>query len=192
VFAQGTSRTPCFTPKRQDQADGPVRTGQGGRRWNPGARQFFWRRLPEGHTRRIATTTAIEDCTVTAIAKDVMVRMLHEEPKFSEMFMSYLLTRNSRIEADLIDQLFNRAKRRLARLLLLLADFGKEGGPRPISANISQETLAEMIGTTALSRQFLHEQIPQTGLHQLQRKNQGSQFVLSAVLHDNPQIKRDE
>ena len=101
--------------------------------------QFFGEGCLNGHPLRIATTTAMEDCTVTAIAKDAMIAMLHQEPKFSELFMSYLLTRNSRIEEDLIDQLFNSSERRLARLLLLLANFGKAGSPQPINPNISQE-----------------------------------------------------
>jgi CRP/FNR family transcriptional regulator, cyclic AMP receptor protein len=96
----------------------------------------------------VATTTAMEDCVITSITKEAMMAAIRDEPQFSQLFMSYLLTRNSRIEEDLIDQLFNSSERRLARLLLLLANFGKEGSPQPISANISQETLAEMIGTT--------------------------------------------
>jgi CRP-like cAMP-binding protein len=88
-----------------------------------------------GHPRRIATTTAMEDCLITAITKAVMVAAIHDEPRFSELFMPYLLTRNSRIEEDMIDQLFDSSERRLARMLLLLANFGKEGSPQPISPN---------------------------------------------------------
>jgi CRP/FNR family cyclic AMP-dependent transcriptional regulator len=110
--------------------------------------QFFGEGCMNGHSLRIATTTAMESSLVTAIAKTAMLTALHSEPKFSELFMAHLLTRNSRIEEDLIDQLFNSSEKRLARLLLLLANFGKEGSPQPISPNISQETLAEMIGTT--------------------------------------------
>jgi CRP/FNR family transcriptional regulator, cyclic AMP receptor protein len=99
-----------------------------------------------GHRLRISTTTAMDHCVITAITKSAMVAAIHDQPKFSELFMAYLLTRNSRIEEDLIDQLFNSSVRRLARLLLLLANFGKEGSPQPISPNISQATLAEMIG----------------------------------------------
>ena len=111
------------------------------------AEQFFGEGCMNGHSIRIATTTAMEECLVTAITKEAMLATIHSEPKFSEMFMAYLLTRNSRIEEDLIDQLFNSSEKRLARLLLLLANFGKEGSPQPIAPNISQETLAEMIGT---------------------------------------------
>ena len=110
--------------------------------------QFFGEGCMNGHSLRIATATAMEECLVTAIMKTAMLAALHNEPKFSEMFMAYLLTRNSRIEEDLIDQLFNSSEKRLARLLLLLANFVKEGSPQPIIPNISQETLAEMIGTT--------------------------------------------
>ena len=87
-------------------------------------------------------------CSVARLEKQVVVGKLHEEPTFSALFISYLLSRNVRMEADLIDQLFNSSEKRLARLLLLLANFGKEGKPELIIANISQETLAEMIGTT--------------------------------------------
>jgi CRP/FNR family cyclic AMP-dependent transcriptional regulator len=110
--------------------------------------QFFGEGCMNGHSIRIATTTAMENCVITVITKAAMIAALHDEPKFSELFMAYLLTRNSRIEEDLIDQLFNSSEKRLARLLLLLANFGKEGSPQPISATVSQETLAEMIGTT--------------------------------------------
>jgi CRP/FNR family transcriptional regulator, cyclic AMP receptor protein len=100
-----------------------------------------------GHKLRISTTTAMEDCVITAIPKEAMLAALHDKQEFCEMFMGYLLTRNSRIEEDLIDQLFNSSERRLARMLLLLANFGKAGSPQPISPNISQETLAEMIAS---------------------------------------------
>src|ERR1700681_4902697 len=95
--------------------------------------QFFGEGCLNGHPLRLATTTAMEDSLVTAITKKAMIALLHDEPAFSEMFMSYLLSRNSRIEEDLIDQLFNSSERRLARLLLLLANFGKEGAPLAIN-----------------------------------------------------------
>jgi len=110
--------------------------------------QFFGEGCMNGHSVRISTTTALEDCVITAITKTAMLATLHDQPAFSEMFMAYLLTRNSRIEEDLIDQLFNSSEKRLARLLLLLANYGHDGGPHPISPKISQEILAEMIGTT--------------------------------------------
>jgi CRP/FNR family cyclic AMP-dependent transcriptional regulator len=110
-----------------------------------GAGQFFGEGCMNGHPMRIATTTAMESCLVTAITKQAMKATLHDQPAFSELFVAYLLTR---IEEDLIDQLFNSSERRLARMLLLLSHFGKEGRSQTITPNISQETLAEMIGTT--------------------------------------------
>jgi CRP/FNR family transcriptional regulator, cyclic AMP receptor protein len=113
-----------------------------------GPGHFFGEGCLNGHPLRIATTRAVEECVVTRIEKVTMIATIHNEPEFSELFMSYLLSRNSRIEEDLIDQLFNSSEKRLARLLLLLANFGKEGKPEPIMGTFSQETLAEMIGTT--------------------------------------------
>jgi CRP/FNR family cyclic AMP-dependent transcriptional regulator len=107
----------------------------------------------------------MEECLITSITKAAMMAILRSEPAFSELFMAYLLTRNSRIEEDLIDQLFNSSEKRLARLLLLLANFGKDGGPQPIEANISQAMLAENDRNDAFTRQFLPEQIPHLGPH---------------------------
>jgi CRP/FNR family transcriptional regulator, cyclic AMP receptor protein len=120
------------------------------------AGQFFGEGCLNGHALRIATTTTLQECLITAITKPAMIAVLHDEPKFSELFVAYLLTRNNRVEEDLIDQLFNSSEKRLARLLLLLANFGKEGNPTPISPNISQETLAEMIGTTRSRSNFVN------------------------------------
>jgi CRP/FNR family cyclic AMP-dependent transcriptional regulator len=101
-----------------------------------------------GQPRRIATIKAMTECVMMRLDKTAMIRVLRDEPAFSEMFVSHLLARNIRVEADLIDQLFNSSEQRLARLLLLLVNFGKEGTPEPIIPKISQETLAEMVGTT--------------------------------------------
>ena len=106
----------------------------------------------------------MEDGLIAAITKEAMLAALHCEPEFSEMFVAYLLTRNSRVEEDLIEFSIR------ARLLLLLANFGKEGSPRPIAPDIRQETLAEMTRTTRSRVSFLHDQIPQTRSHQLQQK----------------------
>jgi len=113
-----------------------------------GPGHFFGEGCLNGHPLRIATTRAVDECLITRLEKATMIATIHNESEFSELFMSYLLTRNSRIEEDLIDQLFNSSEKRLARLLLLLANFGKEGRPEPIVGRFSQETLAEMIGTT--------------------------------------------
>ena len=129
-----------------------------------GSGQFFGEGCMNGHSLRIATATAMEECLLTAITKAAMLAALHDQPRFSELFMAYLLTRNSRIEEDLIDQLFNSSEKRLARLLLLLANFGKEGTPQPITPNISQETLAEMIGTTRSRVSFFMNKFRKLGL----------------------------
>ena len=157
-----------------------------------GPGQFFGESCMNGHKLRISTTTAMENCVITAITKTAMIAALHDEPQFSEMFMAYLLTRNSRIEEDLIDQLFNSSERRLARLLLLLANFGKEGSPQPISPSISQETLAEMIGTTRSRVSFFMNKFRKLGLIDYNGHIEVHNSLLSAVLHDKPQLKLDE
>jgi CRP/FNR family cyclic AMP-dependent transcriptional regulator len=154
--------------------------------------QFFGEGCMNGHALRIATTTAMEDCVITSITKDAMIAAIHEEPKFSELFMGYLLTRNSRIEEDLIDQLFNSSERRLARLLLLLANFGKEGSPQPITPNISQETLAEMIGTTRSRVSHFMNKFRKLGLISYNGHIEVHNSLLSAVLHEKPVIKDRE
>ncbi len=151
-----------------------------------GPGQFFGEGCMNGHTIRIATTAAMEDCLVTVITKAAMLAVLHDQPKFSEMFMAYLLTRNSCIEEDLIDQLFNSSEKRLARLLLL-ANFGKEGSPQPIIPNISQETLAEMIGTTRSRVSFFMNKFRKLGLISYNGKIEVNSSLLNAVLYDKPE-----
>jgi CRP/FNR family transcriptional regulator, cyclic AMP receptor protein len=154
--------------------------------------QFFGEGCLNGHPLRIATTTAMEECVITSITKEAMIAVLHTEPKFSELFMAYLLTRNSRVEEDLIDQLFNSSEKRLARLLLLLAHFGKEVRPQPILVEISQETLAEMIGTTRARVSHFMNKFRKLGLISYNGKIEVHNSLLNAVLHDKPEIKRDE
>lgn len=113
-----------------------------------GKRDFFGEGCLVGQPLRLATVTAMTNCSIMRIDKASMVRVLRDEPKFSEMFLSYTLSRNARVEEDLVDQLFNSTEKRLARILLLMANFGKDTQPEPIIAKISQETLAEMVGTT--------------------------------------------
>jgi CRP/FNR family transcriptional regulator, cyclic AMP receptor protein len=153
--------------------------------------QFFGEGCMNGHPLRIATTTAMENSLITAITKKAMTTALHDEPAFSELFMAYLLTRNSRIEEDLIDQLFNSSERRLARLLLLLANFGKEGSPVPISPNISQETLADMIGTTRSRVSHFMNKFRKLGLINYNGKIEVNNALLGAVLHEKPQLKEN-
>jgi len=144
--------------------------------------QFFGEGCMNGHSLRIATTTAMESSLVTAITKTAMLAVLHNEPKFSELFMAHLLTRNSRIEEDLIDQLFNSSEKRLARLLLLLANFGKEGNPQPITPNISQETLAEMIGTTRSRVSFFMNKFRKLGFISYNGKIEVNSFAVERGL----------
>jgi len=153
----------------------------------PGA--FFGEGCLNGHARRIATTTAITECVVTRITKEAMIATIHSEPEFSELFMSYLLTRNSRIEEDLIDQLFNSSEKRLARLLLLLANFGKEGRPEPIVGKISQETLAEMIGTTRSRVSFFMNKFRKLGFIEYNGHLEVHNSLLTVVLNDTPEVR---
>jgi CRP/FNR family transcriptional regulator, cyclic AMP receptor protein len=154
--------------------------------------QFFGEGCLNGHTFRIATTTAMEECVLTLITKEAMIATLHAEPKFSELFMAYLLTRNSRIEEDLIDQLFNSSERRLARLLLLLAHFGTEGVSQSIPLDISQETLAEMIGTTRSRVSYFMNKFRKLGLISYNGKIEIHNSLLNAVLHEKPEIERND
>jgi CRP/FNR family cyclic AMP-dependent transcriptional regulator len=153
--------------------------------------QFFGEGCLNGHPLRISTTLTLEDCVITVITKTAMLAALHSEPKFSELFMSYLLSRNSRIEEDLIDQLFNSSEKRLARVLLLLANFGKDGGLQPIKVHVSQETLAEMIGTTRSRVSFFMNKFRKLGFISYNGKIEVHNSLLNAVLHDTPQIRKD-
>ena len=157
-----------------------------------GVGQFFGEGCLNGQTLRIATTKAMAACDITAITKKAMMTALEREPKFSQLFMAYLLTRNNRIEEDLIDQLFNSSERRLARLLLLLANFGKEKTPQPIDTKISQETLAEMIGTTRSRVSFFMNKFRKLGFISYNGKIEVHTSLLHAVLHDKPQLKDED
>jgi CRP/FNR family transcriptional regulator, cyclic AMP receptor protein len=157
-----------------------------------GPGQFFGEGCLNGHPLRIGTTTAMENCVITSIDKTAMLAELHRKPEFSQIFMTYLLTRNSRIEADLVDQLFNSSEKRLARLLLLLANFGKDGPPQPVLAPISQETLAEMIGTTRSRVNFFMNKFRKLGFIDYNGKIEVHNSLLNAVLHDQPRIPADQ
>lgn len=156
------------------------------------AGQFFGEGCLNGQTLRIATTKTMEDSHIVAITKRAMTATLEKEPKFSELFMAYLLTRNNRIEEDLIDQLFNSSERRLARLLLLLANYGREGNPQPIDTKISQETLADMIGTTRSRVSFFMNKFRKLGFISYNGKIEVHHSLLHAVLHEKPQVKSDD
>ncbi len=133
---------------------------------------------------RMATATAISDCSIVRLEKAAMIRVLHEEPAFSEMFLAYVLSRNMRIEEDLVDQLFNSSEKRLARVLLLLANFGKESKPEPVVAKISQETLAEMIGTTRSRVSFFMNKFRKMGFIEYNGGLHVHSSLLNIVLHD--------
>jgi CRP/FNR family transcriptional regulator, cyclic AMP receptor protein len=154
--------------------------------------QFFGEGCLDGAKSRTSTSHAMEECLLTSITKAGMVAALAAEPKFSAFFLSYLLSRNSRIEDDLIDQLFNSSERRLARLLLLLANFGKGGAAEPIPVTLSQETLAEMIGTTRSRVSFFMNKFRKKGFISYNGKIKVHRTLLDAVLRDKPQIKEDE
>jgi CRP-like cAMP-binding protein len=140
-----------------------------------------------GQTVRMASVVAMTDCIAICMEKAAVVRMLHDNPEFSKTFTAHLLARNIRVESDLVDQLFNSSEKRLARLLLILANFGKEGRPEPIIPPISQETLAEMIGTTRSRVSFFMNKFRQLGFVDYSGHNGHLEIhnsLLSVVLHD--------
>ena len=149
-----------------------------------GPGEFFGEGCLIGQPRRLATAKAVIDSDVMRVAKAEMLRVLHAEPAFGELFTAYLLTRNSRVEADLVDQLFNSSEKRLARTLLLLANFGKDGGPQPISTKISQEMLAEIIGSTRSRVNTFMNKFRRLGLIDYNGHVQVTSSLLSVILHD--------
>ena len=143
-----------------------------------------------GQPRRMATATAMMECEIMQLEKRAIVLALHDEPAFSEMFAAHLLARTIRVEEDLVDQLFNSSEKRLARALLILANFGKEGRPEPIIAKVSQETLAEMIGTTRSRVSHFMNKFRQLGFINYNGTIEVHSLLLSVVLHDQPQLKQ--
>ena len=155
-----------------------------------GPNEFCGEGCLAGQLRRMGTATAMMESEIMRLAKQAMIRVLHEEPAFSEMFVGYLLARTIRVEEDLVDQLFNSSEKRLARALLLLANFGKEGRPEPIIAKISQQTLAEMIGTTRPRVSQFMNKFRKLGFIDYNGHLEVHSSLLSVVLHDQPEIKR--
>jgi CRP/FNR family cyclic AMP-dependent transcriptional regulator len=143
-----------------------------------------------GQSLRLASAAAMTDCVIMRLDKAAIVRVLHEQPKFSEMFLSYILARNARVEADLVDQLFNSSEKRLARLLLLMANFGKEGRPEPVTAKVSQETLAEMVGTTRSRVSHFMNKFRKLGFIEYNGDLEIHNSLLNVILHDDPSLKR--
>ena len=146
--------------------------------------EFFGEGCLAGQPLRMATATALTEGTTIRLAKPMMVRALHQDPVFAERFTTYLLSRNIRMEEDLVDQLFNSSEKRLARILLLLANFGKEGRPEPVVPKISQEMLAEMVGTTRSRISFFMNKFRKLGFVHYNGGLQVHSALLHVVLHD--------
>jgi CRP-like cAMP-binding protein len=151
-----------------------------------GADQFLGEGCLIGQPKRLATATAMTDCVTMCVDKTEIVRVLRDEPTFSRMFVSHILARNARVEEDLVDQLFNSTEKRLARVLLLMANFGKDGRPEPVIAKISQETLAEMIGTTRSRVSYFMNKFRQLGFIDYNGHLEVHSSLLSVVLEEQP------
>jgi CRP-like cAMP-binding protein len=154
------------------------------------AGQFFGEASLDGAEKRSSTSQALEDCLITTITRTEMLEGLSREPNLSAFFVRHLLSRNQRMEDDLIDQLFNSSEKRLARLLVLLADFGEGAHPVPIA--LSQETLAEMIGTTRSRVSFFMNKFRKKGFINYKGKIEVHRALLDAVLREKPQIDEDD
>jgi CRP-like cAMP-binding protein len=134
---------------------------------------------------RLSTATAITVCTALKIKREEMIRVMHEEYAFSDLFLKFLLERSMRVQADLVDQLFNSSEKRLARILLLMAEFGKPGEPEPFIPKISQETLAEMIGTTRSRVSFFMNRFRKLGFIEYNGRIRVHKSLLNVILHDH-------
>ena len=154
-----------------------------------GSDEFCGEGCLTGQPRRVATATAMTECKLMRLEKAAMIQVLHDEPAFSEMFVSHLLARTLRVEADLVDQLFNSSEKRLARALLLLANFGKEGKPETVIAKVSQDTLAEMIGTTRSRVSQFMNKFRKLGFIDYNGTMEVHSSLLSVVLHDQPHVR---
>jgi CRP/FNR family transcriptional regulator, cyclic AMP receptor protein len=153
------------------------------------AKEFFGEGCLAGQSRRISSVVTMTDAVIIRLEKPAVVRVIHQDPVFAEVFISHLLGRNIRVEADLVDQLFNSSEKRLARLLLLLANFGNADEPEPLIAKISQETLAEMIGTTRSRVSFFMNKFRKLGFISYNGGIEVHRSLLNVVLHETPQIK---
>jgi CRP/FNR family transcriptional regulator, cyclic AMP receptor protein len=154
-----------------------------------GTNDFFGEGCLAGQARRIATVATMMDSVIVRLEKAAIVGVIQKEPAFSGMFIAHLLARAIRVEADLVDQLFNSSEKRLARMLLLLANFGKDEKPEPILAKISQETLADMIGTTRSRVSFFMNKFRKLGLIDYNGCIEVRSSLLNVVLHDDPHIQ---
>ena len=155
-----------------------------------GADEFLGEGCLIGQSKRLATAIAMTECVTMRVEKAEIVRVIKDEPKFSQMFIAHILLRNARVEEDLVDQLFNSTEKRLARVLLLLANFGKEGRPEPVVAKISQETLAEMIGTTRSRVSHFMNKFRNLGFIEYNGHLEIHSSLLSVILSDDPDSVR--
>lgn len=149
-----------------------------------GEGDFFGEGCLAGQPKRMASAVTLSNCTIMKLEKAGVVRLLHEEPLFSEMFVAHLLSRNIKIEEDLVDQLFNSSEKRLARVLLLLANFGKEGVPEEVIPKMRQETLAEIIGTTRSRVSFFMNRFRKLGFIEYNGSLKIHSSLLNVILHD--------
>jgi len=185
VFSQGDPATAIFYIQR-----GKIKLSVVSKRGKEaviallGASDFFGEGCLAGQPLRMATATAISECSIMRLEKPAVVNMLHQEPAFSELLLSYMLKRTLRIEEDLVDQLFNSSEKRLARALLLLANFGKDGRPERVIPKISQETLADMIGTTRSRVSFFMNKFRKLGFIEYNGTLEVHSSLLNVVLHD--------
>ncbi|HWX89056.1 MAG TPA: Crp/Fnr family transcriptional regulator, partial [Rhizomicrobium sp.] len=154
-----------------------------------GPGEFFGEGCLIGQPLRLASAKAMVESEIVRVGKTEMLRLLEAEPTFGQLFITHLLTRNSRVEEDLVDQLFNSSEKRLARLLLLLANYGSDGQLEPILAKISQETLAEMIGTTRSRVSFFMNKFRKLGFITYNGHIEVHKSLLNLVLHDTPHIR---
>jgi len=155
-----------------------------------GTDDFFGEGCLIGQPRRFATATAMTETSIMRLAKAAVTDLIHKEAAFSEMFIAHLLSRTARVESDLVDQLFNSSEKRLARVLLLLANFGKEGREDSVIAKISQEVLAEMIGTTRARVSHFMNKFRKLGLIDYNGEIHVHSSLLNMLLHDEPEIRR--
>jgi CRP/FNR family transcriptional regulator, cyclic AMP receptor protein len=151
---------------------------------------FFGEGCLTGQPVRLATVKARTECVIMRLDKAAIVKVLRNEPKFSEVFLSFMLARNARVEEDLVDQLFNSSEKRLARLLLLMANFGKDGKPETVITKISQETLAEMVGTTRSRVNNFMNKFRQLGFLEYNGDMKVHNSLLNIILHDRPKLRR--
>jgi CRP/FNR family cyclic AMP-dependent transcriptional regulator len=157
-----------------------------------GPEEFCGEGALTGKSLRVATATTMAECKIIRIEKQVMLRLLRQKREFGDYFLQHLLTRTARVEADLVDQLFNASEMRLARALLLMANYGNDAGQEPVPINVNQETLAALIGTTRSRVNFFMNKFRKLGLITYNGQVQVQKALLNFVLHENPHVRAKE